>query len=422
MYGQNILPTYELDIAPADLAAIDDEFHHKDERIAAGLDPHPYHAATFRYVVNAQPVEVPNVMVRLKGNSSWAQTIAFDPNPKAQFVISFNEEPYADRRFLGVRKLELDMPRTDMTFIRQRLALKALRTAGIPAQCANNAKLVINGQYYGLYTNLEKLDKEFLQRVFGHADDNGDLGEGGRIPKTNEAAPAWDRLDAFWMIQNIGQLDGVADLEGSMKEWAAEMMIGDSDGYGNGGANFYIYDHPTRGYMWLPVDLDTTFDPDFIAADSSPVFYPYPFRWELDWYHYLVVMNDDAGMDRFATALTSIRARYDAAALQGDLDTFSAQIKAAGEADPHRPFTLAAHATSLAASREYMTARANAVDAWLACRAHGGADRDGDGYDLCHDCNDGAADVHPDATETCNMRDDDCNGALDDLAGGAVCE
>lgn len=413
MFGQTILPQYELTIAPAEWAALEDEFHHRAEREAAGLDPKPYHPAGFTYVAGNQRVVVDDVQVRLKGNSSWAQTIAFDADPKMQFVISFNEvDPAA--RFLGVRKVDLDMPRTDYTFIRQRLGLRYLRAAGVPAQCANNARLVINGAYYGLYTNLEHYDKEFRQRVFGHDDDDGDLWEGGRIISSNETTFTWDRLDALWAVTSIAELDDLADLDASMYAWAAEMVVGDVDGYGNGFANFYVYDHPTRGFVWLPVDLDTVLDRDFVPPDQSPVFAPSPWRWELDWYHYLLVMNQPAGMERFVTALAAARGKLDVAGLQADLDGFAAQIAASAAADPRRPFTLDAHHHALDLSRAYIADRAAAIDAWLACRTSGGADRDGDGLDLCHDCDDQAFEVHAGATEVCNMVDDDCDGLLDD--------
>ncbi|MBI5494313.1 MAG: SUMF1/EgtB/PvdO family nonheme iron enzyme [Deltaproteobacteria bacterium] len=48
-------------------------------------------------------------------------------------------------------------------------------------------------------------------------------------------------------------------------------------------------------------------------------------------------------------------------------------------------------------------------------------DKDGDGYGLdCApgaDCNDLDAAMHPGAREACNLRDDDCNALVDDLAG-----
>ncbi len=41
-------------------------------------------------------------------------------------------------------------------------------------------------------------------------------------------------------------------------------------------------------------------------------------------------------------------------------------------------------------------------------------DSDGDGFDVCADCDDLDARIRPGAIETCNGRDDDCNGQIDD--------
>jgi MYXO-CTERM domain-containing protein len=46
-------------------------------------------------------------------------------------------------------------------------------------------------------------------------------------------------------------------------------------------------------------------------------------------------------------------------------------------------------------------------------------DWDGDGHDTLTDCNDGDADVHPDADEVCNDIDDDCDGDIDSGASNA---
>ncbi|MCP4806756.1 MAG: hypothetical protein GY884_15545 [Proteobacteria bacterium] len=44
----------------------------------------------------------------------------------------------------------------------------------------------------------------------------------------------------------------------------------------------------------------------------------------------------------------------------------------------------------------------------------GYADADGDGWAACEDCDDGDADVNPDADEICDEEDNDCDGAIDD--------
>ncbi len=47
-------------------------------------------------------------------------------------------------------------------------------------------------------------------------------------------------------------------------------------------------------------------------------------------------------------------------------------------------------------------------------------DQDRDGFDIGEDCDDSEATVHPEAVETCNGRDDDCDGELDEGALDAL--
>jgi hypothetical protein len=48
------------------------------------------------------------------------------------------------------------------------------------------------------------------------------------------------------------------------------------------------------------------------------------------------------------------------------------------------------------------------------------ADDDGDGWAACEECDDTDADVRPDAVETCNGLDDDCDGDIDDADSSVV--
>ena len=200
-------------------------------------------------------------MIRLKGQSSWAEVIqAGDNPPKMQFVISFNEVD-TNARFHGLRKLELDMPRTDPSYLRQRVALTYLRALGVPAQCANSGRLIINGAYYGLFTNMERPDVEFVQRLFpGQA--GGDLWDGGWGLATNEetVSQPHPRLDAWKAVTDAASLAAIADMDETLAEWAGEAMIADEDGFWIGNQNFLLYDHPTRGWLWIPHDLDATID------------------------------------------------------------------------------------------------------------------------------------------------------------------
>lgn len=424
IFRQGILPEYRITIAADEWAKLEDEFLHVVERTAMMLDPEPYHPVQVVYDDGvAPPVDVPNTLLRLKGASSWLQTIMLDPRPKMQFVLAFNEvDPQG--RFEGVRKVELDMPRSDTTFIRQRLALHYLRSAGTYAQCANNARVVINGQYYGLYTHLERMDKELLQRFFGSdgVEDEGDLWKGGRTIKTNEDTFSWERIDRFWyQVHTAADLDALADMDASVYEWAAEAVVGAADGYYNGRANFYLYDHPTRGFIWFPHDMDTAFAEEFLPAGADAVFPSCAGRWEKDWRHYLLTLNEAPWREQYVAALREARSAYDPALLEEKVERWHAQIRSSADADEHRPFSMDQHDASIAATRRYIGERSRYIDTWLTCRESGGPDVDGDGFMWCHDCDDNDASVKPGAVEVCNLRDDNCDGRIDNVGPDTTC-
>ena len=408
IFAQTLVPEYHVTISDTELSKLEQEFKNRPITDPAGFDHNPYHPIELRY----QDIVVPDAMIRLKGQSSWFETVALDANPKMQFVISFNE--INDKgRFYGVRKLELDMPRSDHSFLQQRLALWQFRKSGINAQCANSARLFLNGKYYGLYTNLERMDKEFLQRSFG-ADDEGDLWEGGRIIQTNEETFHWTRLDMFWHLGNLAQLSLIVDFDLSVRMWSVDAMMGNADGYYNGRANFFLYDHPTRGFMWLPHDLDTAFNATYLPPDTSPLFTDAPGRNKHDREHWALVMDDAAWLDRYVAMLTEARASFDVKALQARVDGWSAQIAPSVVADPHFVSGFDDHRAAVAAFRSFVARRAEAVDTWLTCRNGGGPDLDRDGYSSCYDCVDNDATAFPGAAELCNGRDDDCDGRTDD--------
>jgi len=423
VFDAAVVPDYYVTISATEEAELLDEFLNRATRIAMGLDEHPWHPIDLEVVIDGvrERPTVP-VLIRLKGQSSWQQTVDLDENPKMQFVIAFNEVDH-DGRFHGLRKVELDMPRSDWTFLKQRLALSYMREAGVYAQCANSARLYLNGDYYGLYTHLERLDKEFLQRYFGDADD-GDLWETGRYIKTNEDHARWDRIVALWSVEDFAQFDELADVDASISEWAIEAMVGDADGYYVAAPNFFVYDHPTRGYLWVPHDVDTAFDSSFLPDDITPVIPPMVppnIRNESFWYHYLLVMHDGVEIQRYVDALAVARSKFDVGALQARLDTWAAQIADAAAADPHRPFSIETHLWGLARMRNYIEERAEYIDAWLACWSQGGADGDGDGIDMCHDCDDYDPTVRPGAVEVCDWVDQDCDGHVDSTNGVSVC-
>jgi hypothetical protein len=423
IFAQNILPEYHLTIPEEHWAQMHDEFMNPQFTPDGQIVEPSYHPVDAQIIEGDEIHTPPNVMIRLNGNTSWLQTIMFDANPKMQFMIAFNKVDN-DARFEGLRKVKLDMPRTDWTFLHQRVALAWLRgRAGVPAQCANSARVYINGDFYGLYTNVEHQDKSFLKRVYGGDNNDGDLWKGGREIKTNEDTFTWDHISEFWHVADLAGLDAVADLDTSMLTWTAEAVIGDVDGYNQGRANFYVYDHPATGkFVWLANDLDTALDELFLEPDTTPVFTPANTRHERDWYHYLIALNDPSGVARYVAAMATQLPKLDPDEVAEWIDAWSTQIADAAAEDPRKPFTMSDHEWALHEMKEYSPERVAYLQSWLACWSGGGADDDGDSYDMCHDCADDISSVSPGEVEVCDQVDNNCNGRVDDVYGDTCAE
>ena len=201
-----------------------------------------YHDVVFRLGEE----EVTDAQIRLKGNPSFSWF-----TEKMQFVIAFNQVN-PDGRFHGVRKISLDASWYEPTLVRDRISWTILRRQGeIPSACANSATLTVNGEYYGLFTNIEYLDHEWLERVFGDVDATGTLYKYGTDPVSNEEA-ATGAAARVLSTSNIATLEGLGELSEWELAWAAEMVVGDDDGYWCCAHNFYLYEHPTRGVLFVP--------------------------------------------------------------------------------------------------------------------------------------------------------------------------
>jgi hypothetical protein len=350
IYDSDILPTFELTFS-------DDAWQGIEADCSEGAQN--YYPVEFTY-----DGETVAAMARLKGN--WSYDCR-----KYQFVISFNEED-PEARFHGLRKIVLDAPWYDHTLLHERLAFPLFESLGLPYSCANNARLLVNGEYYGLYANLERLDKEYLQRHFEEAD--GNLYEAGYELETNEAENNTANLEALWAATTIEEVAALVDLDQAVAEWAAEAMLPAMDGYWAGvEINYFLYDHPSRGFLYLPYDLDLAFGdaayddgtliwPDAVVSD--PITYEHP-GWQKEPLVQLV-LADPTWCGRFVEELVAARAAYSPEAMAADLLLWDAQIRDALVEDPNRTFSASQHDAAVASLEDFLVARAAVVDAWLA--------------------------------------------------------
>ena len=356
LYDPNKVPRFELEMAPTDLAQLDADCAAKAK---------VYRPATLKY-----GDETVSVMVRLKGNWSWRCE-------KKQFLISFNETD-PNGRFHGLRKIVLDAPWYEPTLIAERLGFSFMQRFGVSASCVNNATLWLNGEYYGAYANVERLDKEYLQRHFPDLEADGNLYDGGVELRTNETVADVSRRDALIAARDIPSIDNLADLDEVVKVWAGSAMLPDPDSYWAGvEINYYLYDHPTRGFLWLPYDMDMTLLVGRTDESTSTVHIGEvdglvnadPFTYQNPvWIReplFQAVLSDTHWCSRFLEELKRARDAYDVSLMTSQIDTWANQIASVVSEDPNKPFSNQDHLYAIATMKATMPKRLAFIDNWL---------------------------------------------------------
>ena len=422
LFDEGTLATYSVDIAAADWTAMEAEFNDL-AALESGADFVVYHPAVFH--LGGETVS--DAAIKLHGASSWDQTVTLDGDrAKMQFDISFDQSNPSGK-FHGVTKLVFDMPRSDWTFLHDRLSQHWLRQAGILAPCSVSGRLEINGAYYGLYA-VEQGVGDAVVKQFFPSNPQGDLWKGGTQAETNTKGPSYGRLTTFLAAEDLGSLAQIVDIPDSLTSWAAEALLNDADGYYGGSHNFYLYDQGTAGYVFLPDDTDSTFDWlanfDLVEATDHPIYFwyarakPAPLPGD----KWMIVFGDAGWRAKYAEAIAGLLAKWDVGQIQGWIDSWSQQIADAAASDPHAWATPAQTQQATATARAVVAQRAAYLQTFVDCErgvATAATDGDGDGYRWCDECDDGNAAVHPGAAEICgNGIDDNCNGQIDEGCAG----
>ncbi|HAK70573.1 MAG TPA: hypothetical protein DCM15_04285, partial [Cryomorphaceae bacterium] len=120
----------------------------------------------FRYESSFFSDTIQNVGFRVRGNTSRNAK-------KKGFKVSFNEYT-TGQKFKGVEKMNLIGQHNDPSLLRYWTSLFLLNKHDLIASRASFVKLFINGDYRGIYLNVEHIDDEFLQKRFID-DDKGNL-------------------------------------------------------------------------------------------------------------------------------------------------------------------------------------------------------------------------------------------------------
>ena len=132
------LPVYEILIDPQDLMR---------------MDQNPRGEELYPVAFKANGVVYKDAKMRYRGQ--WARTW-----PKKPLKIFFSDE----QLFEGQKRLNLNSSFRDPSFIREPLAYHIYRAAGVPTGESKLVRIHLNGEFRGLYVQVEQPDKGFLKR------------------------------------------------------------------------------------------------------------------------------------------------------------------------------------------------------------------------------------------------------------------
>ena len=225
---------------------------------------------------------VRNVGIRSRGRGSRSET-------KPGLRVDFNRY-VTGQQFLGLKSVVLDNLTQDPAMLKERVVMRFFAEMGLPAPRVAHVRLFVNGEFAGLYTIVESIDKDFLKRTlnendgylyeFTHTDPYGFEYLGSALekyaeffePKTHEHDSMFSLYypikELAWSVSEspdsmfVSSVNQYLDLRTLFTYAAVENFVADRDGlFGDWGMNnFYLYRFEGKNVsQLLPWDKDSSF-------------------------------------------------------------------------------------------------------------------------------------------------------------------
>lgn len=230
-----------------------------------------------------------SIGVRFKGQTSYQGA---RNSQKKSFNISL-DFVRSDQKVMGYKTLNLNNAYQDPSFMKEVLYLHLIRKH-IPAAKANYVQLYINDQLWGIYPNIQQLNRDFLKEWFISDDgtnwradvpDGSGIQPGGRwgdgtaalnflgndtnqykkyytLKSTRKANPWEDLVRVCSVLANTPlenlekEISEVMDLDRTLWFLASEILLADDDSYVfKGKMDYYVYLEAETGRM-APIEFD----------------------------------------------------------------------------------------------------------------------------------------------------------------------
>lgn len=255
-----------------------------------------------------------------------------------------------DSSLINGTHLLLDAQYRDLTLMRNSLALWLTDRMGRPSPETRHVELYMNGEYYGVYVQAERVDEYFLQR-------NG-IGDGPIFKSvSHEGRLVWQPSDStlstgfelkqgcedqFSLVRRlVDQVNLGLPFSVDVADWITYMAISlaiyDKDALTK---NYYLHLTPYGEWRFYPWDRDAsfgnewdgTYDPTWVSETTTFTFSISPMT------HRLLLDGENRDLLEESIEDLSDVMRYE---LPGMIDSIAVLIRPSLEADPFRQGTMA---------------------------------------------------------------------------------
>jgi len=219
-----------------------------------------------------------DVGVHFRGNSSYRMVPAGYKH-SLNLTLDFVHDK---QDFGGYNSFNLLNANNDATFVRT-LIYGDIARRYIPTAKVNYARVVINGESWGVYVSSQQVDKSFLREWFGTT-----KGERWRVPgsprgrggleylgdnpssyqrlyeiKSGDSPQAWADLITLCKVLNETPADRleaalapILDVDGVLKFLALDIALVNGDGYWTRASDYNIYQDPKGQFHLIPHDFN----------------------------------------------------------------------------------------------------------------------------------------------------------------------
>ncbi len=267
LYDPTTLRTVFLDFEGTDWEKELSDFHNTDVLVPA------------RLTVDGKTY--PDVGVHFRGMSSFGMV---GEGQKRSLNVSL-DFAYEDQTAGGYRTLNLLNGHEDPTFLRSVLFYDIAREY-LPAPKANFVRVVINGESWGVYVNVQQFNKDFVKEWYGtkkgarwkvpgsprgrgslaYLGDDVAAYRGIYEIKSKDEPASWTALIQLCRVLNEtppdrleAALEPLLDVDGALRFLALDNALINNDGYWIRTSDYSIYQDDKGRFHILPQDANETF-------------------------------------------------------------------------------------------------------------------------------------------------------------------